>query len=419
MKIHYHSDCYFFAGCENVLVNLLTNKNFTTENEISFSYPSLSFYKIGLNKRIKKDGFSKYPIFLPDHAKFSYWLQKKSVHGFFKKLIGLPTYFLEQIYIFTLYDIVRLYFIFKKIRPDLLHINNGGYPGAVSCRSAVIAAKLAKINKVIFHVNNVAEDTKSYNMLKRTIERKYDKIINNNVDFFITGSHYAGIKLLEYRKIDSNKIINIANTFIPRRIMESSASLKKKLNLKDDDLIFGNVAILTKRKGHSILIKAFDLVRKNTHEFSKIKLVIEGSGEEDVSLRDLVKNLKLEENILFIGDQENIFDIYNIFDVFVLPSIESEDMPNVIIESMSLGKPIIGTNLAGIPEEIENNVNGFIVEVNNEEELSDAMLKFIKDRNLIKIMGLKSREIFEKKYEYNKTIQRILEVYHDKINVLA
>jgi glycosyltransferase involved in cell wall biosynthesis len=78
---------------------------------------------------------------------------------------------------------------------------------------------------------------------------------------------------------------------------------------------------------------------------------------------------------------------------------------------MSLGKPIIGTNLAGIPEEIENNVNGFIVEVNKEEELSDAMLKFIKDRNLIKKMGQKSKEIFEQKFEYNKTIQKIICLY--------
>lgn len=78
---------------------------------------------------------------------------------------------------------------------------------------------------------------------------------------------------------------------------------------------------------------------------------------------------------------------------------------------MSLDKPIIGTNLAGIPEEIQNNVNGFIVEVNNEEELMNAMLKFIRDRNLIEKMGQKSKKIFEEKFEYNKTIQTIINLY--------
>ncbi len=412
MKIHYHSDCYFFAGCENVLVNLFNNKKFITENEISFSFPSFSYYNIGFKKRIKVDGVFKYSVFLPDYPKFSYWLQKKNVQDFFRRLLGSPIYFLEQIYVFTLYDIVRLYFIFKKIRPDILHINNGGYPGAVSCRSAVLAAKFAKINKIVFHVNNVAEGHESYNMLKRIVERRYDKIVNKNVDKFITGSNYARIKLADNRKIDLNKVINILNTFIPRRISETSDSLKNKLNLKEDDLIFGIVATLTKRKGHSVLIKAFDLLRRKTDEFSKIKLVIEGSGEEEARLKHLVKNLNLEDNILFIGDQENIFNIYNIFDVFVLPSIESEDLPNVIIESMSLGRPVIGTNLAGIPEEIENNVNGFIVKVNNEEELSNAMLKFIKERNLIKKMGQKSKEIFEQKFEYNKTINKIINIYY-------
>lgn len=411
MKIHYHSDCYFFAGCENILVNLLNNKKFTSENEISFSFPSFSYYNIGYRKRIKEGDISKYPVFLPDHPKLSYWLQKKNMQIFFRRLSGSPIYFLEQMYIFTLYDIVRLYFLFKKIKPDLLHINNGGYPGAVSCRSAVIAAKSAKIKKIVFHVNNVAEDPGSYNLVKRVVERIYDTIINKKVDIFITGSSYAGMKLSKNRKIDINKIINVPNTFIPRRIIETSDRIKRKFNLKEDDLIFGVVAILTKRKGHSVLIKALNLLRKNTDEFDKIKLVIEGSGEEEKRLKELVNGLRLEENVLFIGDQENIFDIYNMIDVFVLPSIESEDFPNVIIESMSLGKPIIGTNLAGIPEEIENNVNGFIVEVNKEEELSDAMLKFMTDRNLIKKMGQKSKEIFEQKFEYNKTIQKIICLY--------
>lgn len=411
MKIHYHSDCYFFAGCENVLVNLFNNKKFISENKISFSFPSFGYYNVGFKKRIHEDHIFKYPIFLPDYSKFSYWLQKHNAGHFFRWLVGSPIYFLEYIYIFTLYDILRLYFIFRKIKPDILHINNGGYPAAVSCRSAVIAAKLAKINKIVFHVNNVAEDLKSYNKFKRIIERTYDRIINKKVDVFITGSKYAKKKLSENREIDSNKIINITNTFILRKIIETPDILEKRFNLKEEDIVFGIVATLTKRKGHSTLIKALNLLRKNTDEFDKIKLVIEGSGEEELILKNLVKTLNLENNILFIGDQKNIFDIYNIFDVFVLSSVDFEDFPNVILESMSLGKPIIGTNLAGIPEEVENNVNGFIVEVNNEEELSNAMMKFIKDKDLIKKMGQKSKEIFEQKFDYNKTIHKLMDLY--------
>lgn len=65
--------------------------------------------------------------------------------------------------------------------------------------------------------------------------------------------------------------------------------------------------------------------------------------------------------------------------MLILPSV---DLPNVTIESMNLDKPIIWKNLVGIPEVLENNVNRFIVEVINKEELSDARLEFIKDRNL-------------------------------------
>ena len=191
-------------------------------------------------------------------------------------------------------------------------------------------------------------------------------------------------------------------------------SIKQRLNLSNEDIIFGNVALLTERKGHTVLINAFNLLRDKVPEFDKVKLVIEGTGEEEHKLKDHVDSLKLNDNVLLIGSQEHIFDIYNIFDVFVLSSTSNEDMPNVIIEAMSLGKPIIGTNLAGIPEEIENNVNGFVVDVNNAEDLSEAMLKFIVYKNLIQKMGIKSKEIFDNKFEYSEIIKRFINLYNTR-----
>ena len=414
MKIHYHTDCSFFAGCENILANLLNNEIILSNYEVSYSFPSFSYYKSEADKRITSS-IRRFPLFLPDFSKLNYWLFHKITNKYIRKIIVAPIYYLEKTYIFMFYDIIRLFILFKQMRPDVLHINNGGYPAAVSCRAAVIAAKYANVGKIIFHVNNIAEDVSDYNPIKKIIEKKIDCFVKNNVNIFITGSNFARLKLAENRGFNLNQIANIPNTIIPRKIVELPESIKQRLKLSNEDIVFGNVGLLIERKGHTVLINAFNLLRDKVPEFDKVKLVIEGTGEEEQKLKDLVNYLKLNDNVLLIGSQEHIFDIYNIFDVFVLSSISNEDMPNVIIESMSLGKPIIGTKLAGIPEEIENDVNGFIVNINNAEDLSEAMLKFIVDKNLIQKMGIKSKEIFDEKFAYPMVVGRLLKLYETSV----
>jgi len=410
MKIHYHTDCSFFAGCENILANLLNNGLILSNYEVSYSFPSFSYYRLEADKRITSS-IRRFPLFLPDFSKLNYWLFHKITNKYIRKIIVAPIYYFEKTYIFMFYDIIRLFILFKKVQPDILHINNGGYPAAVSCRAAVIAAKYANVRKIIFHVNNIAEDVSDYNPIKKIIEKKIDRFVENNVNTFITGSNFARLKLAENRDFNLNQIINIPNTIIPRKIIESPESIKQRLKLSNEDILFGNVALLTERKGHTVLINAFNLLRDKVSEFDRVKLIIEGTGEEEQKLKELVDSLKLNNNVLLIGSQEHIFDIYNTFDVFVLSSVSNEDMPNVIVEAMSLGKPIIGTNLAGIPEEIENNVNGFIVNINSAEDLSEAMLKFIVDKNLIQKMGIKSKEVFNNKFAYSKVMESFIDLY--------
>lgn len=410
MRIHYHTDCFIFGGSENILSNILNNEVMLSNYEISYSFPSFSYYKSEANERIKSN-IHRFPLFLPDFAKFNYWLFNKKINKHIQKIISAPIYCMEWAYIFMLYDTISLFILFNKVKPDILHINNGGYPAAVSCRAAVIAAKYANVNKIIFHVNNIAEEMSDYNPIKKVIESKIDCFVKNNVDLFVTGSNFARLKLSKNRHFDSNKIINIPNTTLSRKVVEPSMSVKKRLKLSNNDIIFGNVALLTERKGHTVLINAFNLLRDKVPEFDRVKLVIAGNGEESQKLKNYVDSLKLNKNILFIGSQEKIFDYYNVFDVFVLSSIYDEDMPYVILEAMSMGKPVIGTNLAGIPEEIEDGVNGFIVGVNDVKELSEAMFRFIGNKNLISKMGIKSLEIFNQKFSYQNTMKSIMECY--------
>ena len=127
----------------------------------------------------------------------------------------------------------------------------------------------------------------------------------------------------------------------------------------------------------------------------------------------MVANLRLGENVLFLENEKNIFDIINILDVFILPSIEYEDFPNVILEAMRLGKPVVGTDMAGIPEQIEDGVNGFVVAPRDVNVLSEAILTLIKNENKRKRMGKKSLERFDRLFSYDKIVSNYIRFYKE------
>ncbi len=198
-----------------------------------------------------------------------------------------------------------------------------------------------------------------------------------------------------------------------RLMVESRESVSKRSGITNNHIILGNIAILEPRKGQSYLIKALAIVKKKYENFENIMLIIEGVGKEREHLRSLAADLRIRENVVFLENEKNIFDIINILDVFILPSIEYEDFPNVILEAMSLGKPVIGTQVAGIPEQIENGVNGFVVAPRDINALSEVMLTLIKDRNKRNKMGEKSMERFNRLFSYDKVISNYIRLYNE------
>ena len=139
-------------------------------------------------------------------------------------------------------------------------------------------------------------------------------------------------------------------------------------------------------------------------------LIIEGDGNEKEILEKFVINNNLKEDIKFIGNTTHIFNLINASDVIVLPSIGNEDFPNIVIESMSLGKPVIGTKIAGIPEQIDHEKTGLIVEPKNENDLANAIKKLL-NLNLIKSFSLESKKKFELNYTVENSLSEYIKIY--------
>ena len=114
-------------------------------------------------------------------------------------------------------------------------------------------------------------------------------------------------------------------------------------------------------------------------------MIIEGNGSLRDELINIVKSDKLEPYCLFVGEEANIMDLMNTLDVLILPSIENEDFPNVILEAMGVGKPVIASRIAGTSEQIVDGETGLLVEPQNANDLAHAIQILLENRDLCKI----------------------------------
>jgi glycosyltransferase involved in cell wall biosynthesis len=216
------------------------------------------------------------------------------------------------------------------------------------------------------------------------------KISFNNADKIRSVAEYL---TREAKKIAPNKKYFIFPTFTD---LDSF--------LAETDLKFENVLLsagqLAQVKGMDILIEAFAMVK------SDFKLVIAGEGPERKNLESKIKELGLENKIELKG-RLPLNEVKNIMKncyCFVLASL-SEGLPRVLMEAMSLKKPLIASRVGGIPDLIRDGENGFTFEPGNINQLADKLKMLIRNKDLAISMGQKGRLLVQQKYSNENYIK--------------
>jgi L-malate glycosyltransferase len=174
-------------------------------------------------------------------------------------------------------------------------------------------------------------------------------------------------------------------------------------------LVIGTVKSLEKVYGIEYLIKGFNIVLKQN---KSLKLVIVGRGDEELHLKTLVKELNIEDNVIFTGyiDPVDVYKYHNIMDIEVFMS-ESESFGVSVIEASACENPVIVSNVGGLPEVVKENLTGYIVESKNYIQLSEQMQRLIDDTELRENMGKNGRKMVEKDYNLMDNISEMSNIY--------
>ena len=233
------------------------------------------------------------------------------------------------------------------------------------------------------------------------VEMYFHKIINvyDNIDVFITPSLFMKNKLEEFGA-NPKKLIHIPN-FV------SAESFSPNYSFEDYIVYFGR---LSEEKGVMTLLKAMD-------KSWKFKLLIVGEGILRQDLEKYVEEKKLN-NVIFTGykKEKELKDLIKNAMFTVIPSECYENCPMSVLESFAMGKPVIGSNIGGIPELINEEVDGLLFEPGNAMDLRDKMLYLSNNPGKIKEMGKQGREKVEKLYNIELHYQKINEIYQKLLN---
>ncbi|MDI3480563.1 MAG: hypothetical protein PWQ97_218 [Tepidanaerobacteraceae bacterium] len=185
--------------------------------------------------------------------------------------------------------------------------------------------------------------------------------------------------------------------------------LKRELGLGDGPII-GIVARLVPEKGYEYALFSMARVLKR---FPNALMVIVGDGPLRQKLKDMVDELQIMRNVIFLGYQENVEGLVADFDVFILPSV-SEGMGLALLEAMALGKPVVATEAGGIPEVVKNGVNGLLVPPKDEGSLAEAIITILTSGQKAFSLGQAAKTTVFEKFSAKTMAEKTMEIY-DKI----
>ncbi len=180
---------------------------------------------------------------------------------------------------------------------------------------------------------------------------------------------------------------------------EGSRDFRDELGLTEDEVLVGNLSRLSSIKGLDYLIRTVQGVRER-HPHARFALV--GTGRVEGELKALASELGADDALAFPGFRTDAPDILRSFDIVAHPSVSTEGFPNSIVEAMACGKPVIGSEIAGIPEGVIHGKTGLLVSPRDEGSLMEAICGLISDVDLRREMGKAAREDAERRFDFRK-----------------
>ena len=261
-------------------------------------------------------------------------------------------------------------------------------------------------------IENMSENLSEF-LVKHMNE--YDKIVFSSPKY-IEAAVNAGIQ-----REKTELIYPMANTSLFKKMEVNKEKVKKGLGLKKEDKVILCVQRVDPKSGHEQLIKAMPKILESV---PKAKLVFVGGESMSNKLSKsrqelkekilrLIDNLKIKDKVIWTGtiDYYNLPEVYNSADINCLTS-KNEGFGLAVTEGMACGLPTIGTNVGGIPLQVKDNYNGFLVKVGDYKKTAERIIQILTDTKLSSKMSKNTLELVKKEFLIERGIEKHLMLYN-------
>lgn len=304
---------------------------------------------------------------------------------------------------------LHLFRLHRKHRFDLIHafwLLPNGFVGAVISKLCKVPLMVALRGSDIF----IAKQNPVFKAMARWTLKQASMVTSVTPAFFPD---------LETFGVPAGKRRLIPNGSHPRLFPTPPHSelvaLRQELLIPEGDVVIFALGRIVLKKGFDLLIQALPLVQKKV---PNVTVIIGGDGTDLGRLKMLVKELGVSASVRFPGtiNRPDVPAYFHLCDIFTLPAIfdpkgNVDGCPNVILEAMACGKPVVASDISGIPVIVKEGETGILVEEKNVTELASALVALLTDKTKREQFGLAGQQRILNELTWEKAIEQIKDVY--------
>ncbi len=249
--------------------------------------------------------------------------------------------------------------------------------------------------------------------LKNKFFQSLQRYVAKNSDFITVNTEATKNELVRRFPKYSEKIKTIPMG-VNSDIFKKRAVKKPRKYIKNKIILF--VGRLSDQKGLQYLIRSMDDVSRYD---SSVKLLVIGEGPYKKTLRRIIHNKKLENHVEFLGSLPTVgvARYHNYANIFVMPSLATktgtEALGLALLEAMSSGCTVVGTNIGGIPFAIKDEKNGLLVRQKDPHDLAHAIITLLKNKKKSRQLGKNAAVFVRKNYSWQKVSRDFLKLYNE------
>jgi len=305
-----------------------------------------------------------------------------------------------------LQDLKALFYLWRLLireKPSMVHTHTskGGILGRLAAKLAGVPVIIHTPHGHVFYGHFGPLVSKFFLLTERLMARITDQMValtETEKNDYVALSDFSPQKIATIHSgVDVDQYMNVHVNI---------AEKKRELGLNSKSFVVGTVGWLLPIKGPLHLLKAMSNVWERHPETS---LIFVGKGDLEKGLKEEARRMGVSEKVIFLGWRDDIPEIMQTIDIFVLPSL-NEGMGRVLVEAMAAGKPVVASRVGGILDLVKEGQNGFLAEPGDEKGLAIAIENLLEDKNMRDEMGKRGREMAQD-FSVKKMVEKIDVLY--------